>query len=931
MADIFKKAKKTIGCLSFLLVLLPVFFLTPSYTLALGTGTGVPAGWDDQTYANFKAANPGQEPDAEDTARMQAAGEPSQSTDDGSEMTDPPADPTGFKCGFTNIKGCFVQIMKILLVDVPAYIFNLFGIVFDSVVALSFSPELIKNMEMVDKGWVICRDIANTFFIFILLYIAISTILFAEKTSTKQLMVTLIITALMINFSLYITRFVIDTGNVIALEFYDKLGDVDPDPYIDIKDVDERCLSCGIAAALDVQQIMDANVWEKINGSATAAIFIFFCTGIVLLVSAYALLVASFIFLARILVFWLCMIASPLAFFSLNNNTLKGMIWGKWKDELIHSAFAPAVFLFFFYLIMILAQTEVLDGLFDPKAGGGGTRELIVIVAAILLKFAFIIGLLFYAVNFTKNFSGVAGQKAGGIGGKIFAFGTGAAIGTAAMAGRSFVGGGAKYLQTKYGSKLNAFGKSGQYANAALDKVASSSFDVRAAGVKGIGEASFGTAGGKGGYAAAQQAKQTAINKRLGEYIASGDMEGAAGYLASQRRYGSGTEGNRNLGFKGVRLNPDEYAFEAFKNLKVAEQDKLIEKAPEGATKEYLKGLRRNLTQDADTGLTGKSLLGHTFGQKKAALTPKQQTDASVERATNAFNNEKGTPEEKKAARLEALRNIKDEGERAKFWQSINANKRNEIRSEEKRDLTDRAARKAQGEKVDEKEAFIESMEEKIKGTSPEIRRKFEQEAIEEKRTADFEVRKTGLGASIKAVNEAREKLQRGEITDADAKAIIDTQEIEIQKHMKGLDAKVAPRFGAETLTHESVAKHLKSDSLLKAITEGDLTSEQKDEMIGHVLSATNIGNVDEKTLQALRGGNILKDWTTSEQKAVIEAELSRRNPKPPKEDKKTGGAEGTPKKAEEEGSRIVVEGRNRPKRTIGPGDFVPKKPGATP
>src|ERR1035437_493213 len=34
----------------------------------------VPAGWDAQTYANFKAANPTLEPTANDTARMQAAG-----------------------------------------------------------------------------------------------------------------------------------------------------------------------------------------------------------------------------------------------------------------------------------------------------------------------------------------------------------------------------------------------------------------------------------------------------------------------------------------------------------------------------------------------------------------------------------------------------------------------------------------------------------------------------------------------------------------------------------------------------------------------------------------------------------------------------------------------------------------------------------------
>lgn len=38
-----------------------------------GPGKKTPAGWDSVTYANFKKANPNLEPNAEDTARMQAA------------------------------------------------------------------------------------------------------------------------------------------------------------------------------------------------------------------------------------------------------------------------------------------------------------------------------------------------------------------------------------------------------------------------------------------------------------------------------------------------------------------------------------------------------------------------------------------------------------------------------------------------------------------------------------------------------------------------------------------------------------------------------------------------------------------------------------------------------------------------------------------
>ncbi len=46
----------------------------PPAPTATPTAGAVPAGWDPQTYANFKAANPGLEPTPEDTAKMNAAG-----------------------------------------------------------------------------------------------------------------------------------------------------------------------------------------------------------------------------------------------------------------------------------------------------------------------------------------------------------------------------------------------------------------------------------------------------------------------------------------------------------------------------------------------------------------------------------------------------------------------------------------------------------------------------------------------------------------------------------------------------------------------------------------------------------------------------------------------------------------------------------------
>ena len=61
--------------------------------------------------------------------------------------------------------------------------------------------------------WVLLRDTANITFIFILLYAAIKQIVMGE-VATKTLK-NIIIAAVLINFSLFITKVVIDVGNMI--------------------------------------------------------------------------------------------------------------------------------------------------------------------------------------------------------------------------------------------------------------------------------------------------------------------------------------------------------------------------------------------------------------------------------------------------------------------------------------------------------------------------------------------------------------------------------------------------------------------------------------------------------------------------------------------------------------------------------------------
>ncbi|TSC80299.1 MAG: Uncharacterized protein G01um101429_149 [Parcubacteria group bacterium Gr01-1014_29] len=110
----------------------------------------------------------------------------------------------------------FINSMLVKLVGV-------FAQLLDAAIALSLAG--LGGIEAITIGWTITRDIANIFFIFILLIIAIATILRLEQYGAKQLLPKLIIIALLINFSLVIAFAVVDASNVLALAF---IGEISP-------------------------------------------------------------------------------------------------------------------------------------------------------------------------------------------------------------------------------------------------------------------------------------------------------------------------------------------------------------------------------------------------------------------------------------------------------------------------------------------------------------------------------------------------------------------------------------------------------------------------------------------------------------------------------------------------------------------------------
>lgn len=330
--------------------------------------------------------------------------------------------------------GCIVPQLTYYLLYIPAVgLLALSGYIFDFVLSLSIDHIFI-NQSFVSELWKIIRDFSNMIFIFILLYTGVQTIFGMGKW--QQTIIKVVIVALLVNFSMFFTKVVIDAGNILAVGVYEGMGatKVDgidrPHKSTAMGDVKERTISATLVNALNPQQFATLSANNR-----GAAVTIFIVAAVVCAYAAFIFIRASLLFVGRLIAFWFLMAISPFALISM--TLPKGNIWGWWTNTLINQAFIAPVFLIFIYFIL-----KAITGLKTILGNGGNVSEtyfdaiVVPIVMTVMVVYA-----LQRALGVAKDMSG----KFGGIGadalGKIMSsFPVGMALGGSSMLLRKTIG-----------------------------------------------------------------------------------------------------------------------------------------------------------------------------------------------------------------------------------------------------------------------------------------------------------------------------------------------------------------------------------------------------------------------------------------------------------------------------------------------------------
>lgn len=359
---------------------------------------------------------------------------------------------------------------------------------------------LMGNSEGLLAAWRIVRDVGNILLLFGFIFMGISTILNLPHSefTAKRALPTLIIFALLMNFSLLVTEGVIDVSNAFATSIHDQITGGE------ICEAGESQLGCalnegiggrlmqmsGVAGVFDVSEN-----WNAANGGNGVTKAIIYAGLIIFVVITTLVLVAAAVMLIiRALVLAFLMVTSPIGFAGMAIPPLQEVA-KKWWDELICQAtFAPV------YFLLVLVSFKLMEGVMKALGTGGNqsTENLASIFGTALdggkvsnitigITFALMIGFMIASLMFAKKSScigsGVA-IKAGG----SFAFGG------LAFAGRHTAGRASLLAANRI--RTSRFGQTGigRMAFNVANKGASSSFDYRQGGwgretlTKGVGD-----------------------------------------------------------------------------------------------------------------------------------------------------------------------------------------------------------------------------------------------------------------------------------------------------------------------------------------------------------------------------------------------------------------------------------------------------------
>lgn len=206
------------------------------------------------------------------------------------------------------------------------------------------------DSNIINVGWPLVRDVVNMFVIIILLVIAIKTMLGLKDAKWGQQLPRLFLAIVAVNFSRTLTLLMIDVGQVIMFTFVNALRDIAAGNFVGL---------------FEINSFMGMSEDAALQASAKGGLGAFGYLGsayltLGLLIAVLSVLVLmGLIFIYRIVILWILVILSPLAFFLGGIQDIvkqAGGKYGEWWSKLTGAIMLGPILTFFLWLALAAAS-----------------------------------------------------------------------------------------------------------------------------------------------------------------------------------------------------------------------------------------------------------------------------------------------------------------------------------------------------------------------------------------------------------------------------------------------------------------------------------------------------------------------------------------------------------------------------------------------
>lgn len=259
----------------------------------------------------------------------------------------------------------------------------------DEFISLSYTQ---LDNPFIEIGWTLTRDLTNIFFVIALIAIGLGTALRRTGYQAQKALPTLVIIALLINFTPVILGLIVDASNIV-MNFFLKGGFAGSASFANYATSQWSNMS----VFFDL-----GDFWNPTKNIAAAAASIILMGFNLMATIVYALF--AFLFIFRYLAIWTLVILSPFAFASYILPATR-QVWTMWWKQFIQWSIFGIIAAFFLYLgdhfIRIASSNGFLEGSMEEIANAPGLAPII----GGILPYFISIGFLFIGLFLSLTFS----------------------------------------------------------------------------------------------------------------------------------------------------------------------------------------------------------------------------------------------------------------------------------------------------------------------------------------------------------------------------------------------------------------------------------------------------------------------------------------------------------------------------------------------